>query len=219
MKHFKGRKYLKNANWRWIYWLVIGRLHEEYSCMSDFILIWCSEKAACWVYSVAQGCCVVISQTCATLVTWFFRCLPAPFPPFLLLWAWKTYCVCLHQNTNHCTRTSAPLLTTTSTTCLHSLVSLGSHFSPSAFPPPVHHALSCPPFPWPTEGPMRKMERMSRAPRGEAYTITCTAFTCPVSTAVAPATVAKLACLRQPTLSAMPPSLNTCELAPPLAKG
>lgn len=60
---------------------------------------------------------------------------------------------------------------------------------------------------------------MSRAPRGEAYTITCTAFTCPVSTAAAPATVAKRACPPQRTLSAMRPSLNTCESAPALSSG
>lgn len=70
------------------------------------------------------------------------------------------------------------------------------------------------PPPWPIEGRMRKTERTSRVPHAVVCTITCTAFTCPVSTAVAPATVAKLACPLQPTLSAMPPSLNTCELAP-----
>lgn len=34
----------------------------------------------------------------------------------------------LYQGTPHCTRTSSPLLTPSSTTCLHSVVSLGSPF-------------------------------------------------------------------------------------------
>jgi len=86
---------------------------------------------------------------------------------------------------------------------------------PSTFPLPLSIMPSrALPLTWPIEGRMRRTERTSRAPHVAVCTITCTAFTCPVSTAVAPATVAKLACPLQPTLSAMPPSLNTCELAP-----
>lgn len=82
-----------------------------------------------------------------------------------------------------------------------SLLSITLSLAPALTPPPR-----------PIEGRMRRTERTSRVPHA-VCTITCTAFTCPVSTAVAPATVAKLACPLQHTLSAMPPSLNTCELA------
>lgn len=124
--------------------------------------------------------------------------------------------LCVRGTPPRSTSTPPPLLTSPSTTCLHSVVSLGSPPLPSTPPPPSYPScpLVTPPFThWPIEGRMRKTERTSRAPRGAACTITCTAFTCPASTAAAPATVAKLACPRRPTLSAMPPSLNTCESA------
>lgn len=117
----------------------------------------------------------------------------------------------LYEGTPH--STSSPLLTSSSTTCLHSVVSLGSP-SPPPFPLLFIMPSCALPLPWPIEGRMRKTERTNRVPHVAVCTITCTAFTCPVSTAVAPATVAKLACPPQLTLSAMPPSLNTCELAP-----
>lgn len=99
------------------------------------------------------------------------------------------------------------------TLCCLSRISLSLYLS---LPPPFLFIMPFRawPLPRPIEGWMRKTERTSRAPHVAGCTITCTAFTCPVSTAVAPATVAKLACPLQPTLSAMPPSLNTCELAP-----
>lgn len=50
----------------------------------------------------------------------------------------------LYQGTPHSTSTPSPLLTSSSTTCLHSVVSLGSPSPLPPPPPPVHHALSCP---------------------------------------------------------------------------
>lgn len=171
------------------------------------------EKTASWVHS---GLCSNVRDPTVLVVDLFCRWM-LPMFLFFLFSCFGAEGMALpsllYQGTPHSTSTPSPLLTSSSTTCLHSVVSLGS---PSPLPFPLLSIMPSRalPLPWPIEGRMRKTERMSRVPHGAVCTITCTAFTCPVSTAVAPATVAKLACPLQPTLSAMPPSLNTCELAP-----
>lgn len=208
------------------------RLHEENDCMflhikrtlriwksllSSYSLLLCYHTQQQKQLNGSTLGCSVMLETCTVLVVDLFCRWMLPMFLFFLLSCFGAEGMALpsllYQGTAHSTSTPSPLLTHSSTTCLHSVVSLGS---PSPLPFPLLSIMPSRalPLPWPIEGRMRKTERTSRAPHGAVCTITCTAFTCPVSTAVAPATVAKLACQLQPTLSAMPPSLNTCELAP-----
>lgn len=72
--------------------------------------------------------------------------------------------------------------------------------------------------PLPAEAPRRTGRR--RLPRGPGrHTTASTACTCRACTAVAAATAARRASPPQPTLSATPRSLSTCELCPQLGGG
>lgn len=218
--------------WKWQEKLEVihrGRLHEENHCMfyqnfkkslkvCDIFTDYRSENK---IHSVASWVhCVVTVRLCSNISNLYSTCsgpvfwmLPFSFYFLFAAFGLKAWPHSVLYIKGPLIQVHLPISWPPLRPLVYALLSL------SDLPPFYHFPLlsimpSCAlPLPWPIEGRMRKMERTNLAPHGAVCTITCTAFTCPVSTAVAPATVAKLACPLQPTLSAMPPSLNTCELA------